>query len=91
MKVLQSTLLLLIIINFIKISHSDDGLDLIAMKRPFCNAFTGCGRKRDPAYAGPGYEGLQLPVPVYRALLRVAADAEARMRLRHAQAEPRVY
>ena len=48
---------------------------------------TGCGKKRDPAYAG-SYGNLQLPLPVYRALLRIAtarndavADAKMKQRL----------
>ncbi|XP_003424590.1 uncharacterized protein LOC100678749 [Nasonia vitripennis] len=83
MKVLKLVLSLLIIIESVEIARADDGLEIVAMKRPFCNAFTGCGRKRDPSYAS----GLQLPIPLYRALLRLSslrngAAAEVRMRQR---------
>ncbi|XP_076229242.1 uncharacterized protein LOC116433494 isoform X2 [Nomia melanderi] len=51
----------------------------VKMKRPFCNAFTGCGRKRsfleDSASQDLELTGsVRLPVSVYRALLRAAAQ-----------------
>ncbi|XP_024944444.1 uncharacterized protein LOC107271467 [Cephus cinctus] len=51
----------------------------IKSKRPFCNAFTGCGRKR--SFTGnqlvPQFEdskNVRLPAPLYRALLRAASQ-----------------
>ncbi|XP_076240412.1 uncharacterized protein LOC143182958 isoform X2 [Calliopsis andreniformis] len=49
-------------------------------KRPFCNAFTGCGKKRSfrensvDSHDMVASSSIQLPLPVYRALLRVAAQ-----------------
>ncbi|XP_076650484.1 uncharacterized protein LOC143357773 [Halictus rubicundus] len=60
-------------------------LDVLAMdesvkiKRPFCNAFTGCGRKRNFPENLPAQEyelggTVRLPVSVYKALLRAASQ-----------------
>ncbi|XP_046421314.1 cardioactive peptide-like [Neodiprion fabricii] len=53
-------------------------------KRPFCNAFTGCGRKRSSPSAiqnlnplgGEGMKLVRLPLPLYRALLHAASSQE---------------
>ncbi|XP_015432498.1 PREDICTED: uncharacterized protein LOC107188682 [Dufourea novaeangliae] len=53
--------------------------ETLKMKRPFCNAFTGCGKKRSyhENPSSQGYESsgtVRLPVSVYKALLRVASQ-----------------
>ncbi|XP_076294906.1 uncharacterized protein LOC143216061 [Lasioglossum baleicum] len=53
--------------------------DSIKIKRPFCNAFTGCGRKRSFPENLPAQEyelggTVRLPVSVYKALLRAASQ-----------------
>ncbi|KOX80224.1 hypothetical protein WN51_08401, partial [Melipona quadrifasciata] len=54
--------------------------ELLKIKRPFCNAFTGCGKKRN-FHENPvdsqdmGASGsIRLPIFVYKALLRAAAQ-----------------
>ncbi|XP_029050055.2 uncharacterized protein LOC114879364 [Osmia bicornis bicornis] len=50
-------------------------------KRPFCNAFTGCGKKRNfqenPSsfQDSEGSGGVRLPLPVYKALLKAASQS----------------
>ncbi|XP_068977623.1 uncharacterized protein CCAP [Bombus flavifrons] len=52
----------------------------LKMKRPFCNAFTGCGRKRnfhENSIESQGMEAngsIRLPISVYKALLRAATQ-----------------
>ncbi|XP_058799480.1 uncharacterized protein LOC131668975 [Phymastichus coffea] len=89
MKVLHFTLALLMGVVLVEIARGDNDMDIVAVKRPFCNAFTGCGRKRDPALAV--YPQQQLPL-MYRALrlypnLRNAI-IEAKMRQRAAAEDP---
>ncbi|XP_012283422.1 uncharacterized protein LOC105701334 isoform X2 [Orussus abietinus] len=48
------------------------------MKRPFCNAFTGCGRKRSSVEYNLGMQGdnsqsIRLSVPLFKALLRATS------------------
>nr|XP_050857062.1 uncharacterized protein LOC127066865 [Vespula vulgaris] len=51
------------------------------MKRPFCNAFTGCGRKRSfhgipirsPYFDSKKEIGIRLPIPIYRTLMNEAS------------------
>ncbi|XP_043283774.1 uncharacterized protein CCAP [Venturia canescens] len=53
--------------------------DLTRAKKPFCNAFTGCGKKRSflPDRLAENEERspdrIRVPVPIYRALLRAAS------------------
>ncbi|XP_033324642.2 uncharacterized protein LOC117219549 [Megalopta genalis] len=53
--------------------------EMLKIKRPFCNAFTGCGRKRSFPGNLPAQEfeldgTVRLPVSVYKALLRAASQ-----------------
>ncbi|XP_023248151.1 uncharacterized protein LOC106640602 [Copidosoma floridanum] len=86
MKILQLILSLMIIVgDLYDVSRADESAAPVLMKRPFCNAFTGCGKKRDSSYSAPagGYNGfndinndyLQRTIPAYRVLLRIAAAA----------------
>ncbi|XP_043247878.1 uncharacterized protein LOC122394805 [Colletes gigas] len=51
----------------------------LKMKRPFCNAFTGCGKKRN-YQENPSSQDFQaagsvrLPLSIYNALLRIASQ-----------------
>ncbi|XP_035743190.1 uncharacterized protein LOC118451113 [Vespa mandarinia] len=52
------------------------------MKRPFCNAFTGCGRKRSfygTSIHSPYFDSkkgirIRLPIPIYKALINAASE-----------------
>ncbi|XP_011302017.1 uncharacterized protein CCAP [Fopius arisanus] len=52
--------------------------ELAKSKRPFCNAFTGCGKKRN--YYGNSMERsgdlpkITIPIPIYKALIRAASQ-----------------
>lgn len=52
----------------------------LKIKRPFCNVFTGCGRKRSFYEGSTDYQdpeandSVRLPVSVYKALLRAASQ-----------------
>lgn len=41
LQILPFIVSIIIIFDFMEISLADDEVDLVAMKRPFCNAFTG--------------------------------------------------
>ncbi|XP_043495157.1 uncharacterized protein LOC122519635 [Polistes fuscatus] len=51
------------------------------MKRPFCNAFSGCGKKRSyygnsiysPYFDSKKGIGIRLPIPIYKALINAAS------------------
>ncbi|KAL2715142.1 cardioactive peptide, partial [Vespula squamosa] len=52
------------------------------MKRPFCNAFTGCGRKRSfhgTSIHSPFFDSkkgikIRLPIPIYKTLINAASE-----------------
>ncbi|XP_015113649.1 uncharacterized protein LOC107038852 [Diachasma alloeum] len=52
--------------------------ELAKSKRPFCNAFTGCGKKRnyyDNSLDRPEDSGkITIPIPIYKALVRAASQ-----------------
>ncbi|KAK2575701.1 hypothetical protein KPH14_012091 [Odynerus spinipes] len=54
--------------------------EMFKIKRPFCNAFTGCGRKRSfyGTLANSPYfdtkNSIRLPIPIYKALIKAASE-----------------
>ncbi|XP_076677148.1 cardioactive peptide [Andrena cerasifolii] len=51
----------------------------LKVKRPFCNAFTGCGKKRNFQESSETQDleasgSIRVPIPVYKALLRAATE-----------------
>ncbi|XP_014236523.1 cardioactive peptide-like [Trichogramma pretiosum] len=101
MKVLQLVLSLLFVVLLTETLPINDRR-LIA-KRPFCNAFTGCGKKRqDPSWTNfVSMYGEKAPLMVLQNALRVAtaarkaaeasaaaSEAELRMRQEYEQQQP---
>ncbi|KAK0161470.1 hypothetical protein PV327_009937 [Microctonus hyperodae] len=76
----------MLIVNIIVAENNDEQIldsltsdDALKSKRPFCNAFTGCGKKRsfnDNSMMEHQDDGefvtIRLPIFLYRALIRVA-------------------
>ncbi|KAK9295941.1 hypothetical protein QLX08_009907 [Tetragonisca angustula] len=94
MKAINNVCCIFIFVCLMNAAHSEGSQDKIEqqfldtfttdelqkIKRPFCNAFTGCGRKRN-FHENPiesqdmGASGsIRLPIFVYKALLRAAAQ-----------------
>ncbi|XP_012259091.1 uncharacterized protein LOC105687782 isoform X2 [Athalia rosae] len=94
---IRCALMIIVLVNVVNAAVPQDRIDSqildpfvvdVKAKRPFCNAFTGCGRKRSSPGVGQnfqasfgavagGSEGMKivrLPLPLYRALLRAASQ-----------------